>query len=317
VIGGATRQASVREGLLALAAREAPAIVLIHDAARPFVGPNLIDRAVEAARRERAAVPGIVPSDTIKIVGGRGEILQTPPRDRLRAVQTPQAFSFDVIHDAHLKAAEVGLDAFTDDGSLAEWAGLAVAVFEGETTNVKLTHESDFEAAERRLARPLAIRVGTGFDVHAFGAGDCLWLAGVRVPSERGVLAHSDGDVALHALTDALLGALADGDIGVHFPPSDPQWRGASSDRFLAFAAERVRRRGGIIEHLDLTILCEAPRIGPYRDAMRQRIAEIVSIPVGSVSVKATTTERLGFIGRTEGLAAQAAATIRLPMQQR
>ena len=189
-------------------------------------------------------------------------------------------------------------------------------MFEGDPANVKLTRPADFEDAERRLgATPMNMvtRVGTGFDVHAFGDGDHVWLGGVRIAHNRGVLAHSDGDVVLHALTDAVLGALCEGDIGVHFPPSDPQWRGASSDRFLAFAAERVRRRGGVLDHLDVTVLCERPRIGLHRDAIRERIAAVAAIPLGSVSIKATTTERLGFTGRSEGLAAQAAATIRLP----
>jgi 2-C-methyl-D-erythritol 4-phosphate cytidylyltransferase/2-C-methyl-D-erythritol 2,4-cyclodiphosphate synthase len=193
---------------------------------------------------------------------------------------------------------------------------LQVQVLEGEPGNVKLTHPADFIEAERRLkglSMTYITRLGTGFDVHAFVEGDHVWLGGIRVPHSRGVTAHSDGDVILHALTDAILGALADGDIGVHFPPSDPQWRGASSDRFLAYAAERVRARGGIIDHLDVTLLCEAPRLGPYREAMRQRIAEIAGLDIGQVSLKATTTEKLGFTGRGEGLAAQAAATLRLP----
>jgi 2-C-methyl-D-erythritol 4-phosphate cytidylyltransferase/2-C-methyl-D-erythritol 2,4-cyclodiphosphate synthase len=191
-----------------------------------------------------------------------------------------------------------------------------VEVFEGDPNNIKLTHPADFDEAERRLggaSMTLISRMGTGFDVHAFGEGDHVWLGGLKIPHSQGVVAHSDGDVILHALTDALLGALADGDIGTHFPPSDPQWRGASSDRFLAYAAERVRARSGIIDHLDVTLLCEAPRLGPHREAMRARIAEIVGLAVDQVSLKATTTEKLGFTGRKEGIAAQAAATIRLP----
>lgn len=316
--GGETRQASVYRGLRAISrATEAqPAVVLIHDAARPFASAKLIDAAIAAAAHHRAAVPGLMPTDTIKIVNAASEVVETPNRSSLRAIQTPQAFDFAAILSAHGKAATAGLDAFSDDGALAEWAGLPVHVFDGEAANVKLTHEADFTEAERRLADAGAasvMRVGTGFDVHALTDGDHVWLGGLRLASDRGVLAHSDGDVVLHALTDAVLGAIADGDIGVHFPPSDPQWRGASSDRFLAFAAHRVRQQGGVIDNLDATVLCEAPRIGPHRNAMRERIATVAGVPIGSVSIKATTTERLGFVGRGEGIAAQAIATVRLP----
>jgi 2-C-methyl-D-erythritol 4-phosphate cytidylyltransferase/2-C-methyl-D-erythritol 2,4-cyclodiphosphate synthase len=318
VAGGATRQESVRNGLEALAeAAVPPSLVLIHDAARPFASAALIDRAVAAGRAHGAAAPGTAVTDTIKIVSMDGAVSATPPRDSLRAIQTPQAFAFDRILSAHRRAAAAGLHTLTDDAAVAEWAGLDVTVFEGDPANVKLTHAADFADAERRLGGAACLwitRVGTGFDVHAFAPGDHLWLGGVRVPHERGVTAHSDGDVVLHALTDAMLGALCDGDIGVHFPPSDPRWRGAGSDRFLAFAAERVRERRGLVDHLDVTVLCEAPRIGPLREPMRQRIAAIAGIAVSSVSVKATTTERLGFLGRSEGIAAQASATIRLPI---
>ena len=194
-----------------------------------------------------------------------------------------------------------------------EWAGVPVATFPGDPMNLKLTRPEDFAAAEQRLAPRLIVRVGTGYDVHAFGAGDHVWLGGVRIGHDHGVLAHSDGDVALHALTDAILGVLAEGDIGAHFPPSDPQWRGASSDRFLAFAVERVRARGGRIDHLDLTIVCEAPKIGPHREAIRARIAAIAGLRPDQVSIKATTSEQMGFTGRREGLAALATATLRLP----
>ncbi|WP_262268970.1 bifunctional 2-C-methyl-D-erythritol 4-phosphate cytidylyltransferase/2-C-methyl-D-erythritol 2,4-cyclodiphosphate synthase [Microvirga yunnanensis] len=315
VHGGATRQDSVRSGLDALAASD-PEIVLVHDAARPFASPDLIDRAIEAGLLWDAAVPGIPVTDTIKIVGDRSEVVSTPDRSALRAVQTPQSFKFPLLLDAHRNAAASGLHGFTDDGALAEWAGLTVHVFEGEAGNVKLTHPGDFQEAERRMTSrdtTYLTRLGTGFDVHAFGDGDHVWLGGVKVPHDRGVVAHSDGDVILHALTDAILGALADGDIGTHFPPSDPQWRGASSDRFLSHAVELVRRRGGMVDHLDATLLCELPRLGPHREEMRQRIAEIAGLRVDQVSLKATTTEKLGFTGRREGIAAQAAATIRLP----
>jgi 2-C-methyl-D-erythritol 4-phosphate cytidylyltransferase/2-C-methyl-D-erythritol 2,4-cyclodiphosphate synthase len=315
VPGGDTRQQSVRHGLEALAKGDAtPSLILIHDAARPFASAALIDRAIAAGRAHGAAVPGIPVADTIKVVNDDGRVAATPPRRSLRAVQTPQAFAFAPLLEAHRAAAAAGLDAFTDDGALAEWAGLPVTVFAGEPGNDKLTDAADLAEAERRLAgAPALTRVGTGFDVHAFAAGDHVWLGGVRIPNDRGVTAHSDGDVVLHALTDAVLGALAEGDIGVHFPPSDPAWRGASSDRFLAFAAERVRLRGGLIDHLDATVLSEAPRIGPHREAIRRRIAAIAGIAPASVSIKATTTEKLGFVGRGEGIAAQALATLRLP----
>ncbi|ACA20208.1 2C-methyl-D-erythritol 2,4-cyclodiphosphate synthase [Methylobacterium sp. 4-46] len=329
VPGGATRQDSVRAGLDALERAGAPDLVLVHDAARPFVDEALIERAIAAARLHGAAVPGVPVSDTIKRVDAAGVVRETPPRDALRAVQTPQAFGFALLRDAHRRAAAQGLDAFTDDGALAEWAGLPVTVFPGDVRNRKITQAADLEEADRAFAGPggaapapgdapgdamtLVTRLGTGFDVHAFTEGDHVWLGGVRIPAARGVLAHSDGDVVLHALTDAILGALADGDIGVHFPPSDPRWRGASSDQFLADAVARVAARGGVIDHLDVTVLCEQPRIGPHREAIRARIAEVAGIPVGSVSIKATTTEALGFVGRAEGLAAQAAATLRLP----
>jgi 2-C-methyl-D-erythritol 4-phosphate cytidylyltransferase/2-C-methyl-D-erythritol 2,4-cyclodiphosphate synthase len=313
--GGEIRQDSVRHGLEALS-EHAPRSVLIHDAARPFASAGLIGRAIAATGRWEAAVPGVGVTDTIKMVGPEGEVLSTPDRAALRAVQTPQAFRFATILEAHRKAAGAGLRSFTDDGALAEWVGHPVHVFEGDPDNVKLTHPADFQAAEKRLKDPAmsyVTRLGTGFDVHAFGQGDHVWLGGIRVAHDQGVVAHSDGDVILHALTDAILGALADGDIGVHFPPSDPRWRGASSDRFLAHAVHLVQTRGGVIDHLDTTLLCEKPRLGPHRGAMRQRIAEICGLRVDQVSVKATTTEKLGFTGRSEGIAAQAAATIRLP----
>ncbi len=313
--GGETRQDSVRSGLETLE-QDAPDIVLVHDGARPFLEGALIDRAIEAARTWGSAVPGVAVTDTIKVVGAEGEVLSTPDRASLRAIQTPQAFRFSLLLKAHRAAAAEGLHAFTDDGALAEWAGLPVHVFTGEAANIKLTHAADFAEAERRLkgfVMSYVTRLGTGFDVHAFGEGDHVWLGGIKVPHDRGVIAHSDGDVILHALTDAILGALADGDIGTHFPPSDPQWRGASSDRFLAHAVDLLRKRGGLIDHLDTTLLCEKPRLGPHREAMRQRIAEICDLRIDQVSLKATTTEKLGFTGRSEGIAAQAAATIRLP----
>jgi 2-C-methyl-D-erythritol 4-phosphate cytidylyltransferase / 2-C-methyl-D-erythritol 2,4-cyclodiphosphate synthase len=310
VSGRETRQGSVRSGLEAVAPLN-PDIILVHDAARPFASPALVTRAIAAAAEGAAAVPAMPVSDTVKQVDDTGRVAATLDRSRLVTVQTPQAFAFPPLLDAHRRAAAAGRDDFTDDAALAEWAGMAVAVFAGERANVKLTTADDVARAEAE--RLLDVRTGSGFDVHAFGEGDHVMLGGVRVPHTGGVIGHSDADVALHALTDAVLGALADGDIGWHFPPSDPQWRGVSSDRFLGFACERVRARGGLIAHLDVTIVCEAPRIGPHRDAMRARVAEIAGIAVERVAVKATTSETLGFTGRREGLVAMATATIRLP----
>jgi 2-C-methyl-D-erythritol 4-phosphate cytidylyltransferase/2-C-methyl-D-erythritol 2,4-cyclodiphosphate synthase len=288
--GGATRQASVRAGLEALADR-APAIVLVHDAARPFTSPALVSRAI-AAGRQGGAIPAVAMTDTIKEVDAAGSVVRTLDRARLRGIQTPQAFAFDALLAAHRKAAAAGREDFTDDAALAEWAGMTVGVFDGEAGNVKLTTAEDFARAEARAMAALGdIRTGNGYDVTG----------------------HSDADVGLHALVDAILGALADGDIGFHFPPSDPQWKGASSDRFLRFAVERVAARGGRVVHLDLTVVCEAPKIGPHRDAMRARIAAIAGISIDRVGVKATTSEKLGFTGRREGIAAMATATIRLP----
>jgi 2-C-methyl-D-erythritol 4-phosphate cytidylyltransferase / 2-C-methyl-D-erythritol 2,4-cyclodiphosphate synthase len=313
VPGGATRQLSVRSGLAALQPY-APELVLIHDAARPFLTSALIARAVAAGRHHGAAIPGLAIADTVKVVGPDATVAETLDRGRLRTVQTPQAFGFALIAAAHRRAEAAGRDDFTDDAALAEWAGHPVSVFEGEAGNVKLTTNDDFARAELMRAATLTdVRTGNGFDVHAFADGDHVMLGGVRIPHRRGVTGHSDADVALHALVDAILGALAEGDIGQHFPPSDPQWRGASSDRFLAFACERVRARGGAIGHLDVTVVCEAPRVSPYRDAMRERIAAIAGVAVDRVAVKATTSEKLGFAGRGEGLVAMATATLRLP----
>ncbi|HZN30059.1 MAG TPA: bifunctional 2-C-methyl-D-erythritol 4-phosphate cytidylyltransferase/2-C-methyl-D-erythritol 2,4-cyclodiphosphate synthase [Xanthobacteraceae bacterium] len=313
VPGGATRQASVRAGLEALAARR-PELVLVHDAARPFASAALITRAIAAARASGAAVPVLPVADTVKTVDAAGTVTGTIDRAQLRVVQTPQAFGFAALLAAHRRAQAAGRDDFTDDAALAEWAGLKVSTFEGEARNVKLTTTDDFTRAEAaKLAGLSDVRTGFGFDVHQFGDGDHVMLGGVRVAHDRGLSGHSDADVVLHALVDAILGALADGDIGAHFPPSDPQWRGASSDRFLAFAVDRLRGRGGRIAHLDVTVVCEAPRIGPHRDAIRARIAEIAGVPIERVGVKATTSEKMGFTGRGEGMAAFANATVRLP----
>lgn len=315
--GGATRQASVLSGLEALA-RHKPDIVLIHDAARPFVSAGVISRAIEAASRTGAAIPVVPVTDTIKVTGASGNVEGTPDRASLRIAQTPQSFRFDVILEAHRRAAKDGRSDFTDDAAIAEWAGLTVATFEGDVANMKLTTPEDFVREEARLAAQLGdIRTGTGYDVHAFGEGDHVMLCGVRVPHSKGFLAHSDGDVGLHALVDAILGALADGDIGSHFPPSDAKWKGASSDQFLKYAIERVAARGGRVANLEVTMICERPKIGPLRDTMRARIAEISGVDISRVAVKATTSERLGFTGREEGIAATASATIRLPFNEK
>lgn len=313
VFGGKTRQQSVRAGLEALAIHR-PSFVLVHDAARPFASAKLVSRAIAAVAPDAAAIPGLAVTDTVKSIHGDGSVAETLDRARLRTIQTPQAFGFEALLAAHRKAGAAGRDEFTDDAALAEWAGMAVSVFEGETGNIKLTTAEDFARAEAMTFAALGdIRTGTGYDVHAFGDGDHVMLGGVRIPFSRGLSGHSDADVALHALVDAILGALADGDIGTHFPPSDPQWRGASSDRFLKFAIERVRARGGRIAHLDVTIVCEAPRVGPHRDAMRARIAELADVSPDRVAIKATTSEKLGFTGRGEGMVAFATATVRLP----
>lgn len=312
-MGGATRQQSVLSGLEALA-EAGPEIVLIHDAVRPFPSKALVARAIDAAERHGSAAPGTAMSDTVKQVDAEGRVLATPPRSGLRAVQTPQAFRFPLILEAHRRAAAAGVGDLTDDVAVAEWAGAPAYVFEGDPANVKVTTMQDLEAAEARLSAGLAeTRVGQGFDVHAFAPGDHVWLCGLRIPHTATLSGHSDADVGLHALADAIYGALAEGDIGQHFPPSDPQWKGAASHIFLAHAAERVRARRGAIVHLDATLICEAPKVGPHRDAMRARVAEIAGLDVGRVAVKATTSEKLGFTGRGEGIACLATATIRLP----
>ena len=320
VSGGATRQASIRAGLEALA-HEGPDYVLAHDAARPFASDALISRAIRAAQETGAAVPGIAVVDTVCAMDGAGARGETLDRNGLRALQTPQAFRFAELRAAHARAESEGRDDFTDDGAIVAWAGGRVALFEGEAGNIKLTTPDQFDdellrrAGREFLARG-DVRTGTGFDVHAFAEGDHVTVGGIKIPHPFGLSGHSDADVALHALTDAILGALGDGDIGAHFPPSDPQWKGADSARFLVDAVRRVREAGGAIAHLDLTVIGESPKIGPHREAMRARIAEIAGVAIGRVGVKATTTERLGFTGRREGLAAMASATIRLPFRE-
>jgi 2-C-methyl-D-erythritol 4-phosphate cytidylyltransferase / 2-C-methyl-D-erythritol 2,4-cyclodiphosphate synthase len=310
VPGGAERQDSVRLGLEALVPHD-PARVLIHDGARPFPGPALIDRINEALDRAPAAIPALPLGDTIKRVAD-GRIRDTIDREQLWRAQTPQGFHFKAILAAHRAARGQVL---TDDSAVAEAAGMAPIVVPGSEDNLKVTTAQDLVAAERLLAaRTGDIRVGQGFDVHPFGPGDQIMVCGIAIPHDRSLVGHSDADVGLHALTDALLGAIGAGDIGMHFPPSEPRWRGAASDGFLAHAAALVRDKGGEIAAVDVTIICERPKIAPHRGRMIERVAAILGIPPARVSVKATTTERLGFTGRGEGIAAQAVATVRLPM---
>lgn len=308
ISGGATRQASVLAGLEALAGSGAPELVLIHDGARPFVSHRLISDCLAALASHDGALTALPLTDTIRR-GAGGLAGETVPRDGLWRAQTPQGFRLRSILDAHRAAA--GQD-FTDDAAVAAMAGIDVALVEGDEDNFKITSAADIERAERMLMRGGETRTGMGYDVHRFGPGDHVWLCGVKLPHVAGLEGHSDADVGLHALTDAILGAIGAGDIGKHFPPSDPQWKGASSDRFLAHAARLAREAGAAISNVDVTLICEAPRISPYTEYMRGRIAEILGIEVSRVSVKATTTEGLGFTGRREGIAAQAVATLRL-----
>jgi 2-C-methyl-D-erythritol 4-phosphate cytidylyltransferase/2-C-methyl-D-erythritol 2,4-cyclodiphosphate synthase len=309
VPGGAERQDSVRLGLEALASRS-PDRVLIHDGARPFPDAGMIDRVIDALDRAPAAIPALPLGDTIKRVEN-GVIRGTIDRSLLWRAQTPQGFHFRPILAAHRKAAGRVL---TDDAAVAEAAGIAPLVVAGSEENLKVTTASDLAAAERLLASRLGdIRVGQGFDVHGFAPGDHVMICGVAIPHDQSLAGHSDADVGLHALTDALLGAIGAGDIGMHFPPGDPRWRGAPSHRFLRHAADLVRDRGGCIANVDVTIICERPKIDPQRARMIRQISEILELPTDRISVKATTTERLGFTGRGEGIAAQAVATVRLP----
>jgi 2-C-methyl-D-erythritol 4-phosphate cytidylyltransferase/2-C-methyl-D-erythritol 2,4-cyclodiphosphate synthase len=307
VTGGATRQESVRRGLESLRDR-APGIVLIHDAARPLVDSALIDRMLAALAASPGAIPALPVADTVKRASN-GIVQQTLDRQTLWRAQTPQAFRYGDIMAAHNAAAGREL---TDDAAVAEAAGLAVALVPGQEENFKVTTEADLIRARQLLVPATDIRVGNGFDVHRFGPGDKIMLCGIEVPHTQGLVGHSDADVGLHALTDAILGAIGAGDIGQHFPPGDPRWRGADSSRFLAHAAALVAERGGRLLSLDVTIICERPKIGPHRAAMIARIAEILGLDPSRVSVKATTTEGLGFTGRREGIAAQATATVAL-----
>jgi 2-C-methyl-D-erythritol 4-phosphate cytidylyltransferase/2-C-methyl-D-erythritol 2,4-cyclodiphosphate synthase len=305
VIGGATRRESVANGLAVVDAEQ----VLIHDAARPFLSHAVIDALLAALESHEGALPALPVTDTL--AHGGAALGETVPRDGLVRVQTPQAF-----HTATIRAAHAAWPAdreATDDAQMVRALGIEVALVPGEIALEKITHPADFAAAEARHAAAMHVRTAQGFDVHRFAEGEELWLGGIRVPHDKGLSGHSDADVALHAITDAVLGTIGAGDIGMHFPPSDPQWRGTASARFLEHAAGLLAAEGGVIDFVDVTIVCEAPKIGPHRDGIRASIAAILGLPVSRVSVKATTTERLGFTGRGEGMAAQAIATVRLP----
>ena len=315
VAGGASRQASVLAGLEALAPAR-PDRVLIHDAARPFLTSELISNLVAALDDAPGAIAAEPVSDTLKQAAADGTILRTVDRQGLWRAQTPQAFHFAAVLDAHRRAAAAGRSDFTDDAGLAEWAGMPVKLVASTTQNMKLTTPGDIVLAEKLLAGTTPLlepRNGIGFDVHRFAPGAYVWLCGIKIAHTQRLEGHSDADVGLHALTDALLGAIGDGDIGQHFPPSDERWRGAASRIFLTDAAARVRKLGGRISNVDITLLCEEPKIGPHRDAMRTAVGEVLGIDSARVGIKATTMERLGAIGRGEGIAAMASATVLLP----
>lgn len=310
VAAGSTRQGSVRAGLEALAPY-GPAIVLVHDAARPFIPEGTMRNLIAALDRAEAAIPAIPVADTLKRVEA-GRIVATVPRTSLYRAQTPQAFRFMTLLARHRAS---GSSEATDDAALLEAAGEHVAIVPGSEDNVKLTYPEDLVRLERVLSARLLPHVGIGYDVHALEAGRPLWLCGVRVPHGRGLAGHSDADVGIHAICDAIYGAIAEGDIGRHFPPSDPIWKNAASAGFLTHAVQRVLRRGGTLAHVDVTLICERPKIAPHAAAMVARLARLLGVRENNVSVKATTTERLGFTGRGEGIAAQAVATVLLPME--
>jgi 2-C-methyl-D-erythritol 4-phosphate cytidylyltransferase/2-C-methyl-D-erythritol 2,4-cyclodiphosphate synthase len=310
VPGGAARQDSVRAGLEALA-EHAPDVVLVQDGARPFLPNGTVDALLAALEHCDGAIPAVPVADTLKRAAGR-TVAETVPREGLYRAQTPQAFRFATLLELHRQHAGEG--AATDDAALLERAGLEVALVPGHEDNIKLTFPEDAVRLERVLSGSMEPRTGTGFDVHVLQAGRPLMLCGVAVPHEKGLAGHSDADVGIHALCDAIYGALAEGDIGRHFPPSEATWKDADSARFLRHAAERMRSRGGRLANADVTLICERPKITPHAPAMMARLAELLGVEVGRVSVKATTTERLGFTGRGEGIAAQAVATVLLPV---
>jgi 2-C-methyl-D-erythritol 4-phosphate cytidylyltransferase/2-C-methyl-D-erythritol 2,4-cyclodiphosphate synthase len=312
VPGGMTRQASTLLALEALA-DDPPAYVMIHDGVRPFVDPGLLARIAEALTPQSGVLPALPVTDTLKR-SATGMVETTVSREKLFAAQTPQAFPFGPILDAHRRAAGEGKSHFTDDCAIAEWAGLPMTIVPGSPDNVKLTYAGDIAMADERLSGSWPdVRTGNGYDVHAFGPGEAVTLCGVRIPYGRALSGHSDADVGLHALTDALLATCGAGDIGTHFPPSQPQWKGAASRIFVEHAAALVREKGGRIANADVTLIAEAPRVGPHRAAMVEAMAAMLGIEAGRVSVKATTNERLGFVGREEGIAAIATATVVYP----
>lgn len=316
VFGSTNRQASVLEGLKAIAG-ERPDLVLIQDAARPFVTREQIDTVLLALESHDGALPTLPLTDTIKRAPDGLTVMATEDRQTLFAAQTPQGFRFGQIFSAHMRAANLRRE-FTDDAEIAEWAGLRVAMTRGDRSNFKITHPEDFRRAERHISGDYAMetRVGTGFDVHPFEPGDAVWLGGVRIEHTAKLKGHSDADVALHALTDAILGAIGEGDIGVHFPPSDMQWRGAASTLFLKHAGNLVAKRGGRIVNLDVTVVCEAPRIAKHVPAMCTVISETLGIRPDRVAIKATTSEKLGFTGREEGIVAMASASVEVPRDE-
>ena len=307
VSGGTTRQESVRRGLEALADNP-PATVLIHDGARPKLGDALIDRVINALSDPSiaGAIPVLPVPDTLKRIDDQGCITETVSRTNVVRAQTPQGFAFAPLLEAHRAAAA---DSMTDDAAVLERAGYKVATVPGDPGNIKVTDNSDLVRVAALLSET---RTGSGFDVHRFGPGNGLMLGGVAIAFDQGLIGHSDADVVLHAATDAILGAMADGDIGVHFPPSDPSFKDSPSDVFLAFAMDRLKRRLGALLHLDLTVICERPKLAPHREKMRKRISEITGVSLSRISIKATTTEGLGFTGRGEGIACQAQATVQL-----
>ncbi len=312
VTGGKTRQASCKAGVDALGGEFQR--VLIHDAARPFVSHAVTDNIIQGIQTNVCALPAIAIADTIKRAGKDLSVEETVSRDDLFLAQTPQGFILHEIKQAHQGAARETETEFTDDAAVGEWAGMTVSLVEGDRNNFKITTQQDLNAAQERINTMNTfadVRTGSGYDVHILGPGDGVILCGIKIPHNKSLQGHSDADVGLHALTDALLGTIGAGDIGSHFPPSDPKWKGAASDQFLAHAAMMVRDAGGTITNLDVTIVCEAPKVGPHRDVMRQKVAEICGIEdLTRISVKATTNEKVGFIGREEGIAALATASV-------
>ncbi len=311
VSGGATRQESCKAGLDALGLDYDK--VLIHDAARPFVTQEVISCVLDGIETGICSLPACAIADTLKRADADNNRVETVSREGIYTAQTPQGFILSEIAAAHEKAAEDPEVVFTDDAAVAEHAGMRIKIVQGDRSNFKITTQQDLELAKKQMntnSQHADIRTGSGYDVHTLGPGDKIILCGVEIPHNQALQGHSDADVGLHALTDALLGTIGEGDIGSHFPPTDAQWKGASSDRFLKHAAELVKGEGGAITNLDVTLVCETPKITPHRDAMRNRIAEIVDIEVARVSVKATTNEKMGFVGRGEGIAALATATV-------